>query len=184
MSEQDSKIKILFVCEGNTCRSPMAQAIFSKIVFDRYGAGASKFEIESAGLNASGTSPTKEAIEAMHGFGVDISGFKVKNINADLVNKADMILTMTLEQKDRLDELFPDAQDKIEMLGAYVEDMENAVVPGRHFMSKTDYEERLSHISVKEINDPFGQGIEEYELCAFQLEQILIKLLDKIGNAI
>jgi protein-tyrosine-phosphatase len=180
MDEKNSKkIKILFICSGNTCRSPMAQAIFSKLVFDRFGADASRFEIQSAGLNPFGEIPTREAILAMRNYGVDISNYKPTPVDHSLIEHVDMILSMTFDQKQNLQDLFPEMRDKIEVLGDIVY---KEVVSAAGNLNEKEKKSKEIQYAMKEINDPYGKSIEEYELVAMQLEQILIKLLDKIED--
>lgn len=83
------KKKIVFVCWGNTCRSPMAQAIASKIYGER-------FIVESAGIEAStGLGATNEAIRVMAEVGIDISAHQVNRINNIEINDFDIIISMT-----------------------------------------------------------------------------------------
>ena len=99
---------IIFVCTGNTCRSPMAEGF--------YKAKTGK-EAESYGLSCSGGCPASEhAVSAMAHFGVDISGHLSRRITLDAVSSAEEILCMTEEQKIMLSYVYPEYSGKIRLL--------------------------------------------------------------------
>ena len=83
--------RILFVCTGNTCRSPMAEGIFKKIT------KPNEYIIESAGLMTSnGNEASQNAIEVCKEIGVDISAHKSKPITEiDNINQVDLFVAMT-----------------------------------------------------------------------------------------
>ena len=82
------KLKILFVCYGNKCRSPMAEGIAKKTL-----KGIAK--VNSAGIAAWGTKASEEAINVMKNvFGIDISGHKPKDIKNLSLSNFDYIVTM------------------------------------------------------------------------------------------
>ena len=86
--------KILFVCVGNTCRSQMAEG-FAK----HYGKG--KIEVRSAGTSASG-SVNRSTIEAMKEVGIDISGQTSDQLTCDMLQWADVVVTMGCCPADQL----------------------------------------------------------------------------------
>ncbi|MCX7714342.1 MAG: low molecular weight protein arginine phosphatase [Clostridia bacterium] len=92
-------MNILFICTGNTCRSPMAEGLMRKIAQD-YRLDIS---VESAGIFAqSGEPASRYAIEAMAEYGVDISAHKAKQVTEELLKKSDIVLTMTQSHKEML----------------------------------------------------------------------------------
>ncbi|OJU14451.1 MAG: hypothetical protein BGN88_14420 [Clostridiales bacterium 43-6] len=90
-------MKILFVCTGNTCRSPMAEAIAKKLVKDQ---SLLDYSIESAGVAAfEGQPAARNAIEAMKELGIDISGHTAKCMVDTVTVDTDYFVPMTAEQK-------------------------------------------------------------------------------------
>ncbi|MFO7154199.1 MAG: low molecular weight protein arginine phosphatase [Caldicoprobacter oshimai] len=150
---------VLFVCTGNTCRSPMAEALFKDLAKKN---GLDDIKVMSAGLAAiEGDSATPQAIEVMERRGVDLSDHRARNVDASLVEEADLILTMTDRHKSILSSMYPEAASKIHVLKEYVE---GGSVKGE----------------LAQILDPFGQPVEVYESCARELEEALTKLIEKL----
>ncbi len=86
-------MKILFVCTGNTCRSPMAEGLFKMLLKDREIEG---IECSSAGLFAmTGDEVTPNAVKAVERFGVDISAHRARRITAFLLDETDKFVCMT-----------------------------------------------------------------------------------------
>ncbi len=84
---------VLVVCTGNVCRSPMAQALIRKEIEDR--GLASDIAVDSAGTYAMVDHPASGgSINAMAQRGLDINAHRAKQLTADLVNQADVILVM------------------------------------------------------------------------------------------
>ncbi len=146
-------MNILFVCTGNTCRSPMAASLFNKIAVERN----LNVRIESAGIFASEGEPAStNAIIAMKKYGIDLLSHHAQGINSELIQKSDLILTMTAAHKMLLE---PSAPGKVFTLCEYVgED--------------------------SDIPDPYGCDMDEYEACADRLYIVLEKCADKIEETL
>ncbi len=134
---------VLFVCAGNTCRSPLAQAVFSRkareagreIQFLSAGTSA----IEGDGASAHAQTVAKEK-------GLDLDSHVAAMVSARHVAPADVILTMRETQKGEILARFPEAEGKVFVIGEYLND------PGH------------------EVPDPFGKGLDEYRKTATTIE--------------
>ena len=85
--------EVVFVCTGNTCRSPMAQGIFAAMLNER---GVEGIECSSAGLFAvTGDEVAVNAVKAAERFGADISGKRARRITSQLLDEADLFICMT-----------------------------------------------------------------------------------------
>ena len=143
---------ILFICTGNVCRSPMAEALFRHAV-----RGRGEFRIFSAGIGAmDGQPPTPHSVRAMRELGVDISWQRSRMLTADLVRSADLILGMTHSHVDTVALLYPHMAEKTFLLREFDETLE-------------PYE--------KDIGDPIGGPYEIYVDCRDQIEQGIASLL-------
>jgi protein-tyrosine phosphatase len=104
---------VVFVCTGNTCRSPLAEALFKKRLADRLGCAAAElpqrgFLVVSAGLSAAPGEPAApEAVAVAAELGADLSGHASRPAGADLLAQADCLVTMTRSHLAALRERFP-----------------------------------------------------------------------------
>jgi RpiB/LacA/LacB family sugar-phosphate isomerase len=143
---------ILFICTGNVCRSPMAEALFRRAV-----SGRGEFRVLSAGLGAmDGQPPTPHSVRAMRELGVDIAAQRSRMLTTELVRSADLILGMTHSHVDTVALLYPPAAEKTFLLREFDETLET-------------YE--------KDISDPIGSSYPVYVECRDQIEQGIVTLL-------
>jgi protein-tyrosine-phosphatase len=148
-------MKILFVCTGNTCRSPMAEALFRQM--DKEGT----HEVRSAGIAAcDGLPASANATQILQNRGIHCN-HTTKRVNKELIDWADLILTMTFSHKLFLLNQYDEAKEKIFTLKEYVTTEE-----------ELETDEKLNW----DISDPFGGDLEEYKACAEEIESSLEKL--------
>ena len=108
--------KILFVCTGNTCRSPMAQGLCQKYISENMLVGV--FGCASAGIDVhQGEAISENAAQVMNEIGVDMSSHRARMVTQEMVEQADYIFTMTPTQKSILTSMFPAEAEKVAVLG-------------------------------------------------------------------
>ncbi len=108
-------MKILIICTGNTCRSPMAEGIVKDII-EKKGL-SSQISVESMGFGAyEGQSPTRNAVEVMKEIGIDISKHKSKRVMLQDLVKADIYYVMTPSHKHIICDAMPELEDRIRIL--------------------------------------------------------------------
>lgn len=145
---QYSQLMILFVCTGNTCRSPMAQALMTKKIQDRFGHlakdGSVPIVTRSAGVSAFGDDPASHgALQAIANYGLSLASHQSTQINTELVEQADLILAMGTRHRHVIVSQWPSLASKV------------------HLISPDG----------GEISDPFGGPLEIYQKCAEQLDR-------------
>jgi protein-tyrosine-phosphatase len=143
--------RILFVCTGNTCRSPLAEALF------RSKLGDSQWEVRSAGVAAyEGQPASQQTLQVLQERGIS-HDHNARRLTEELVEWADLILTMTRSHKSLVTSTFPTAVDKVFTLREYVG------IEG-----------------LEDIADPFGGSVEEYRKCAAEIEESLDRLYNML----
>jgi protein-tyrosine-phosphatase len=147
-------MKILFVCTGNTCRSPMAEAIARHVAGER---GLTDLVVASAGTGAhDGTPASDGALLVAMEQGVDLAGHRARTLSAELVASADVILTMSDQHLRRVEELG----------GA-----------GRAYLL-TDFASRGN--STRHVSDPFGGDLATYRATFEELEDEIRRVIDRV----
>lgn len=106
---------ILFVCSGNTCRSPMAEAL-ARAEIERSGA-SERWRAESAGTGAGAGAPaTPEANEALRRIGLEPIEHRSRPVTPEMIERAERIFGLTPGHVESLRRLAPDAAHKIGLL--------------------------------------------------------------------
>lgn len=149
---------IMFVCTGNTCRSPMAEVILNSLLHE-HGLSAN-YRAISAGTAASpGLPAAQSAIETMASDGLDLQNHQSSPVSASLVAGSALVLTMTLGHKAEMLERFPEAAARIFTLGEY------AGEPfGAHW----------------EVDDPVGLSRQVYESCRRDLRSAITRVVNRL----
>lgn len=114
--------KVLFVCSGNTCRSPMAEGL-ARHLLPRPGewpGGEEEILVFSAGVHAlPGDPATDNAVEALAEEGIDLRRHRAALLTPEMVHAADLVLTMTSGHRRLVREMAPDHVDKVFTLAEY-----------------------------------------------------------------
>ena len=129
--------KILFVCSGNTCRSPLAEGIAKKVFSD---GKEFKSSVTSAGSSAVDGLPASQwAIKVAEAKSLDLSNHKAKLLSKTLVKAADLIVAMGSNHRDTVGIIEPSALEYAYLLTDFCDGEEG------------------------DILDPIGGGIDKYE---------------------
>jgi protein arginine phosphatase len=129
-------LRILFVCTGNTCRSPLAEAIARRELADD-----ERFVVGSAGTFAEdGACASSGALEVAREHGLDLEAFASRRLTAELLEAADCVLVMEPVHRSGVLGVSPQSDTRTFLLGE---------MAGRHGREAT-------------VPDPFGGPIESY----------------------
>ncbi len=145
---------ILFVCTGNTCRSPMAEGLCR-----HFWPQDLDCRIESAGTSAWDGDPiSKESFNELASLGIDASSHRSKAITEEMIHEATHIYTMTRGHRDILLNYFPEYESKIQLVTCFT--------------------------SNKDISDPIGCGQKAYHQVCEELIPALHEILKALGYEI
>ncbi|HWB13541.1 MAG TPA: Sua5/YciO/YrdC/YwlC family protein [Pirellulales bacterium] len=143
-----ASVIVLFVCTGNTCRSPMAEGLFRHLLASRLGGKPSELEergaiVMSAGIAAMlGGRAATEAVKVLTPMGIDLTAHESQPLTDQLVRHADVILAMTRSHRQAILAEWPSAAERVKL---------------------------LSHEGI-DVPDPVGGPTELYERCLAQMK--------------
>ena len=143
---------ILFVCTGNTCRSPMAEGIARHLIGQGLLGPPEGWAVGSAGTNATdGLPATPEAIEALRAMHIDIRNHRSRALTRAILDWGSIIYGMTSGHLNALNALAPASKDRLYLIDP-----------------------------TGEINDPFGSDQATYDETAQRLLRIIRERLEEL----
>lgn len=149
---------ILYVCSGNTCRSPMAEALTRKLLAHKLKVAVGDLEakgytvISAGALAMPGARAATQAIEAVAGMGADLTGHRSRPLTVELIHQADLILPMSASHARAILAMVPSAADKVVLVS-----------------------------DQGDVEDPIGSDVSVYRDLAGQLERMIEKRLGERG---
>lgn len=146
-------VRVLFVCTGNTCRSPMAEAILKSKAVDGV-------EVKSAGVFAMNGSPASAHARAVLGENNIAEQHQSTMLTETEVNWATYIFTMTEGHKASVISQYPDASEKTFTLKEFAE----------------------SGAMNKDIVDPYGGSLQLYRQTFSDIHTMIDKIIDRLTN--
>ncbi len=144
---------IVLVCTGNTCRSPLAEALLRHRLA---GIAGPAVRVTSAGLSAGyGAAASPESVDLAQRAGADLSSHQSQPLTQDLLDEADRVLCMTAGHRAAILRHRPDVRDRVSLLDPTGGD----------------------------IPDPIGGGMADYEACREAIDRGLDSLMSQLGFA-
>jgi len=145
--------RILIVCTGNTCRSPMAETLLKRKAADN--GMSDSILVLSAGIMGSGDAASKHACTVMRSRNLSLDEHVPRQLSPEFIAASDLVLAMTASHKKMVISYVPEAADKTFTLAEFAGEM-------------------------GDVLDPFGGSEAMYESCALQIATLLDKSWEKI----
>jgi len=160
----EGKVRILFVCTGNTCRSPMAEGVLKKMLKDK---GVGNLEVTSAGTHGLPNAPA--SLLAMQVAGqrdIDLSKHRSRRLTPEMIEQADLVLAMSPEHLEYINRIEGAAGHKVYLL--------------RVFHQADPASNKAPQGGVLSIEDPIGGSPEDYQRSFREIEEEIKRIFPKI----
>ncbi len=154
LSKRKKKRTVVFVCTGNTCRSPMAQGLLENYLEENH---VKHIEVKTAGvMTIPGLLPTPEAVQVMDSVKIDVRKHRSAPLTPEMLRKADLVLGMTPFHVQFALRMAEDARDKTFLLKEYTK----------------------SDLKNYQITDPMGATLEVYKRVFREIKLAIEKLCE------
>jgi protein-tyrosine-phosphatase len=179
MEKNKEKFKVLFVCTGNSCRSPMAEGILKKMLKENK---VDNLEVFSAGtFSVNGALPSLFAMEVAKTQNVDLTQHRTHQLNKQILKKADLILAMSNEHLEEIRKMDKKALEKTYLLKTFPPSRHrirenHSTQTGKHLLASNEDKSQ----GVLYIKDPIGGSIEDYNQCFLEIEKEIRRVFPEL----